>query len=160
ERFPETAEMQPELLAHHYTEAGLREQAIHYWQRAGQHAIERSANLEAVRHLTQGLEGLQTLPETPERLPPGNSVQSGLGQALLGVKGSGALEMVRAYARALALCRQVGETPQLFPVLRGLWRFYCTRAEYQTAWELAEQLLTLAQRLHERDLLLQAHHAQ
>src|SRR5262249_13427251 len=65
-RFPETVEMQPELVAHHYTEAGLAEQAMPYWQRAGQHAIERSAHVEAISHLTQGLAVLTTLPDTPE----------------------------------------------------------------------------------------------
>ena len=67
ERFPEIIETQPELLAHHYTEAGLVEQAIPYWQRAGQSAAQRSANMEAISHLTKGLELLKTLPDTPER---------------------------------------------------------------------------------------------
>ena len=67
ERFPETVETQPELLAHHYTEAGLRAQAIPYWQQAGQRAVQRSANVEAISHLTKGLELLKTLPDTPER---------------------------------------------------------------------------------------------
>jgi len=66
EQLPETAETQPELVAHHYTEAGLTEQAIPYWQRAGQHASDRSAHLEAVRHFTKGIELLKALPETPE----------------------------------------------------------------------------------------------
>src|SRR5712691_7550761 len=66
-QFPETAASQPELLAHHYTEAGLTEQAVHYWHHAGQRAIERSAYVEAIAHLRQGLALLQTLPETPER---------------------------------------------------------------------------------------------
>src|SRR2546427_11824423 len=61
-QFPEIAETQPELVAHHYTEAGLSTQAIPYWQQAGQQASERSANLEAVNHLTKGLEVLKTLP--------------------------------------------------------------------------------------------------
>ena len=65
ERFPETAEMQPELLAHHYTEAGLAAHAIPYWQRAGQQALQRSANLEAVQHLAKVSEMLTMLPETP-----------------------------------------------------------------------------------------------
>ena len=66
-QFPEICETQPELLAHHYTEAGLHAQAIPYWQRAGQRAIQRSANVEAIGHLTKGLELLKTLPDTPER---------------------------------------------------------------------------------------------
>jgi predicted ATPase len=66
-RFPEIVAAQPEVVAHHYTEAGLSAQALPYWQRAGQRAIERYANLEAVAHLRQGLEVLATLLETPER---------------------------------------------------------------------------------------------
>src|SRR3989440_1788213 len=67
-RFPETAETQPELLARHYTEAGLTEQAVHYWHHAGQRAIERSAHVEAIAHLRQGLALFETLPEAPQRL--------------------------------------------------------------------------------------------
>src|SRR5262245_29173018 len=67
ERFPDTKETQPELLAHHYTEAGLIAQAIPYWQQAGQRAVQRSAYTEAINHLTRGLEVLKMLPDTPER---------------------------------------------------------------------------------------------
>jgi predicted ATPase len=66
-QFPEVIETQPELVARHYTEAGLTEQAIPYWQRAGQQALERSANQEAMQHLTTSLGLLATLPETPAR---------------------------------------------------------------------------------------------
>jgi predicted ATPase len=67
ERFPHLVEQQPELLAHHYTAAGLSHQALAYWQRAGRRALRRAAHAEAIAHLTQGLEVLKTLPETPER---------------------------------------------------------------------------------------------
>jgi predicted ATPase len=67
-QFPEICETQPELLAQHYTEAGLMAQAIPYWQRAGQQALQRSAHLEAIGHLTRGLAILTTLPDTPERV--------------------------------------------------------------------------------------------
>src|SRR5262249_37645474 len=67
-QFPETVISAPELIAHHYTEAGLTAQAISHWQQAGQRAVERSANLEALSHLTKGLELLQRLPETPDRM--------------------------------------------------------------------------------------------
>src|SRR4030095_3098856 len=68
EQFPETAEAQPELVAHHYMEAGLTEQSVTYWYKAGQRSSERSAHVEAIAHLRQGLQLLQTLPETPQRL--------------------------------------------------------------------------------------------
>ena len=66
-RFPETAEMQPELLAHHYTEAGLAEPSVGYWQQAGERSVQRSAYVEAINYLTKGVEVLKTLPNTPER---------------------------------------------------------------------------------------------
>src|SRR5438552_2503002 len=85
-RFPEICETQPELLAHHYTEAGVLAQAISYWQRAGQRAIERSAHPEAIAHLTKGLEMLATLPDTPERARQELAMQTTLGPALVATK--------------------------------------------------------------------------
>jgi TOMM system kinase/cyclase fusion protein len=158
-RFPETAETQPELLAHHYTQAGLTEQAVHYWQRAGQRALERSANLEAVAHLTTGLEVLATLPDTPERTQQELAMQTTLGPALVAIKGFAAPEVLHAYARARELCQQAGESPQLFQVLRGLWYFYLIRVELRTARELGEHLLTLAQQVGDPVLRVEAHYA-
>jgi predicted ATPase len=156
-RFPEVCETQPELMAHHYTEAGLHEQAIAYWQKAGQRAIERSANLEAIGHLTAGLDVLKTLPDTPKRTQHELTLYTALGVPLRATKGLGAPEVGQVYARARELCQQVEETPQLFPVLRGLWEFYELQGELQTARELGEQLLSLAQRVGEVELLLVAH---
>jgi predicted ATPase len=158
-RFPETVETQPELLAHHLTEAGLTLPAIASWQRAGQRVMQRSANVEAISHLTQGLAMLETLPETSERTQHELTLHLSLGVALAMTKGPAAPEVEATYARARALCQQLGHTPQLFPVLWGLWRVYRNGGHSQTARELGEQLYTLASRLHERGLLLQAHHA-
>jgi predicted ATPase/class 3 adenylate cyclase len=157
ERFPETVETQPELLAHHCTEAGLIEQAIPHWQRAGERAVERSANVEAVSHLTKALELLQTLPDSPDRAQQELTLQIALGVPLMATKGYAAPEAKAAYDRALELCRQVGETPQLVPVLRGLAAFYYMRAELQTARKLGEQCLHLAQSAQDPELLLEAH---
>jgi TOMM system kinase/cyclase fusion protein len=159
ERFPETAETQPELLAHHCTEAGLMEQAIPYWQQAGQRAIERSAHVEAISHLSKGLKLLATLPDTPKRRQQELTLQTALGGSLMIIKGFSAPEVERVYTRARTLCRQVGEIPQLFPVLWGLWLFYEVRGELQTARELAEQLLSLAQRQQDPAPLLHAYRA-
>jgi len=86
-------------------------------------------------------------------------LQIALGVPLVATKGPAAPEVETVYVRARALCQQVGETPQLFPVLRGLWWVYHGRAEVQTAHELGEQLLRLAQRGHDAALLLEAHNA-
>ena len=157
ERFLETKETQPELLAHHYTEAGLIAQAIPYWQKAGQSASLRSATSEAIAHLTKGLELLQTLPDTPERTQQELELQLALAGPLITTKGYAAPEVERVYTRALELCRQLGETPLLFWALLGLQVVYLVRAELKTARELAEQLLSLAQNVHNPVFLVQAH---
>ena len=157
ERFSEIVEAQPELLAHHYTEAGLFEHAIPYWQKAGQRTIERSANIEAASHLSKGIELLKTLPATPERIQQELLLQTLLGSALMATKGFAGPEVGEAYTRARELCQRVGETPQLFPVLRGLAAFYSVRAEYKIAQELEEHCLHLAQQQQDPFLLLGAH---
>src|SRR5262249_55600947 len=144
-------------LAHHYTEAGLGAPAVPYWQRAGQRAIERSAHLEAISHLTKGLEVLKTLPETAERTQPELVLHAMLGPSLMAANGYGAPEVELNYARARELCQQVGETPRLLPVLWGLWAFYLVRAQIQTARQLGEELLALAQRVPDPALLQEAH---
>ena len=157
ERFPDTVATQPELLAHHATEAGLAEQAVGYWYTAGQRAHERSAHGEAIGHLRKGLELLTTLSDdTPEHRQQELALQITLGAALM-AKGLSALDVEAAYQRARELCQQVGETPQLFPVLEGLARFYIVRGESQTARELGEQMLSLAQRVHDPAGLAHAH---
>jgi predicted ATPase len=156
-RFPETVETQPELLAHHATEAGLAEQAVGYWQRAGQRAIERSANLEAISQFTRGLEVLNTLSDTAERAQQELLLQIALASAFIAVKGMGAPEVEHAYARAHSLCQQVGDTPLLIPVLQGLRRFYFARAEHQRVREIGEQLLRLAESLQDPAALMEGH---
>jgi hypothetical protein len=143
-QFPEMAQTQPELLAHHYTEAGLIAQAMPYWQRAGERATQHSANVEAINHLTKGLELLKTLPDTSERAQQELLLHIALGVPLIAARGYAAPEVGKTYVRARELCQQVGDTPLLFPVLRGLWAFYHIRAEFQTARGLGQQCLTLA----------------
>jgi class 3 adenylate cyclase/predicted ATPase len=157
--FPDLCETQPELLAQHYTEAGLTVQAIPYWHQAGQRAAQRSAHAEAISHLTNALELLKTLPDAPERAQQELALHITLGPALSATKSWAAPEVERVYARARELCQQIGETPQLFTVLRGLWVFYFIRAEYQTAQELGKRCLSLAQSLQDPSFLLEAHHA-
>ena len=156
-RFPETVETQPELLAYHYTEAGLKEQAIPYWQKAGQRANQRSAYAEAISHLTQGIRLLMTLPDTPARARPELGLQLILGAALMATQGFAAPAVEQVYGRARALCQQLGETPQLFPVLIGLHAFYTVRGDLQQGHAYAEQCLRLARRVQDPALLLAAH---
>ena len=157
--FPETEETRPELLAHHCTEAGLAERAAALWSKAGQKASERSAYVEAIAHLSKGLEMLQSQPETTSRAQQELTLQLALGAAVQARQGYTAPEVLQAYTRARALCQQVEETPQLFHVLGGLRRFHTFRGDMQVAQELADQLLSLAQREHDPTLFREAHWA-
>ena len=159
ERFSETVETQPELLAHHYTEAGLSAQAIPYWQQAGQLPLQRSAYAEAIGHLTTGIEVLQTLPDTPERAQHELALHVALGGALIGTKSYSAPEVEHSFARARALCQQLGETPEFFHILYGLFAHYYVGGKLQTAREVAEQCLHLAQHANDPALFVGAHHA-
>jgi class 3 adenylate cyclase/predicted ATPase len=158
-QFPEMTEAQPELLAHHYTEANLIEKGVHYWSTAGQSAIERSAYVEAISHLRTGLALLQTLPEAPDRVQRDVDMHIALGASLIAAKTPAAPEVEQTFLRAQHLCAPLDDPHQLFPVLRGLWNYYLVRAEYQTALTLGEQLLTLAQQLQDTAMLVAAHRA-
>jgi predicted ATPase len=144
-------------LAYHYSHSRNTTQAVDYLQRAGRQAVQRSALVEAISHLTQGLTLLTSLPYIPERTRQELDILVTLGPALMATRGYAAPEIEHTYARARALCGQVEETPQLFPVLLRLRLFYLQRAEFQTAWELSEQCQNLAQRLHDPMRLLEAY---
>jgi predicted ATPase len=139
-------------LAAHYRQAGLPEQAIPYYRRAGEWALRLSAYGEAIADITQGLELLETLPDALERARQEFGLQIALGVALRATKGWSAPEVGEAYSRAWALGRQAGETLQLSPALWGLGTFHVVRAELRTARELGEQCLRLDQ--EDPDLLM------
>jgi class 3 adenylate cyclase/predicted ATPase len=145
ERFPETVDAEPELLARHCTEAGLAEQAVDYWQRAGQQALARSAATEAVEHLTRGLEVLAGVSGGAERQRRELGLQLALGQASIAARGFAAAETGRAYARARELCRELGDVPELFPALYGRFIVHFQRGELAVAHEAARELLLLAE---------------
>jgi class 3 adenylate cyclase len=144
-------------LAHHYTHSRDSRKAIDYSQRAGERAVQLSANAEAIRHLTTALELLKTLPDRPEHVEQELALQVTLAVPLVATKGYAAPEVKDVYARARELCLRVGETPRLFPALRGLWNFTWARGDLSSAQELANQLLALAEGARDSSLLVEAH---
>ncbi len=144
-------------LAVHFERGRDYRRAIRYLQQAGENAAARSANQEAVTLLNKGLELLKTLPDAPERTQQELTLQIALGPLLQATKGYATPEVERAYTRARELCQQVGETPQLLPVLWGLRSFYTMSGEVLMAAKLAEQLMRQAQRLQDPAFLLRAH---
>jgi predicted ATPase len=146
-------------LAHHYRRSSNTEKAIAYLQLAGQQAVQRSANAEAITLLTAALELLKTLPDTPKHTEQELALQIALGAPLIASTSYMSTEVEKVYARAWELCQQIGEPPQIFSVLLGRRQILFGQGELQAAHELGEQLLTLAQRVDDSALLLEAHRA-
>lgn len=159
ERFSKVVETEPELLARHYAEAGLAVSAIQYWLRAAQLASHRSANRETIAHCQKALVLIARLPETSERDRLELEFRIALGSAMVIVKGFAAHEVGQVYAWARELCREVGQPPQIFAVLYGLWGNQLFKSQLEVARKLATEMLALAQGQSDAALLLQGHHA-
>ena len=144
ERFSETAEAHPELLAHHYTEAGLSRRAVAYWKLAGQRAALRSANLEAEHHLRQAIRLLAVDPDDGQQQRDELQLRLSLAPVLVATKGYAAPEVQATYARALALCRELQDSSGLFNALRGLCQSQLLEAQYDAARKLTMDLVALA----------------
>ncbi len=144
ERFSDIRDIHPELLAHHFTQAELTEDALTYWHLAGRRAIGRSAGEEAIRHLQAGVALLDRLPDTPQRNRHELAFQTALGAPLMVARGYAAPEVEHAYRRALALCERVGGPAERFRVLRGYWAHVSVRGDLPRAERFGHQLLELA----------------
>ena len=140
DRFPEIVLAQPALLAQHCAAAGLAEQAVAYWLKAGQQALARSAMAEAVAQLRKGLDVLAGLPDGPWRQQQELDLQIALGSALTATKGWSAAEVGETLARARALAEQLDRPEYLVPLIVGQWAFHFVRAEHRLALSLGEQL--------------------
>jgi len=146
-------------LARHYSRSDNFSKAVEYLGRAGQQAFQRSAYADAISSLSAATDLLQKLPESPERIQQELDLLLVIGPALLGVRGvaSQASEAEAAYSRARELCERLGDPPELFPALWGLWLIHLLRGELRGGYELAEQLLTRAQGARDPALLMYAH---
>jgi predicted ATPase len=118
--------------------------AADYFLRAAEHANQLFAPQEAAALARRGIDTLKSLPESPERAQQEIGLQLSLGLSLRTLKGFGAAETSSAYARARELCQQVGDSPQIFPVLFGLWESYQNQAQFEMGMELAKQMLHAA----------------
>jgi predicted ATPase/DNA-binding winged helix-turn-helix (wHTH) protein len=143
-------------LANHYSRANDPDKAVKYFQLAGQRAIRRAAMIEAERHFADALELLDELPENVERDRRELELQIAIGPALIAVKGWAASETERAYTRARELCDQLGDSPELFPALFGMYAMYLVRGEARSANALAEQLMRQVDNAKDSALMLYA----
>lgn len=158
EQFPQLIEAQPELVARHLGEAGLREKAVPYWLQAGRRAAARSANVEAIAHLNAGMDSLQALPPGEPRSRLELSLQLALGGPLLAIRGFASNEVEAAYQRASELSRELRSAGELFVALRGLGFVYHVRANLREATALADETVALAEQSGEPGLLTEGYH--
>ena len=142
---PELRDQQPELLAHHYTQAGMVEPAIGYWTRAGRRSVTRSAMIEAVAQLRQALELVPELPEGSARLRQELELQAMLGGALFVSQNWFGGQALQAYTRAQELAEQLADTEAAVPVLSGLFHYHIGQCQYRDAREIAAKLLQIAE---------------
>ena len=155
-RFTHLVETQPELLAEHFTEAGIIEKAIGYCLRAGLRSRDRFAHVEAISHLTKGLKLLETLEASPERDARELELLGPLGTAYIASRGYAAPEVGPVFRRARALCERVGQTPQLFAMMWGNFAFHIVRGDFRVCTELADEAMAFGERLNDPGILMEA----
>jgi class 3 adenylate cyclase len=144
-QFTEMVGAQPQLMAHHYAEAGLTDKAISYSLKAGQQMMARSAMLEAVSQLQKGLAWVTSLPIDSRQQQLGLDLQVSTAQALLVTKGYAASAFAEAYGRARSLAEQLNRRDYLPLLLHGLWAFHLVRDELKLSATIAEQMEMLGQ---------------
>jgi class 3 adenylate cyclase/predicted ATPase len=159
EGFPHTLEARPELVARHFDEAGLFEEAVGYWLRAGRLSAARSANVEAIAHLRSGLASLAALPPGDPRSRLELSLQLALGGPLLATKGFASSQVEAVYQRAQELSRELDSDKDLFTAIRGLGYVYHVRANLREATRLVAEVVDLARRIGEPAMLAEAYHS-
>lgn len=149
-----TATAPPELIAHHYTQAGELEPAIRFWARAGELALRRSAFEESVGHLEQALQLFRRLPEASRRVEEELQLLVLLGQALSSARNYSAPEVKQLYERITRIFHDVKNTSVLVAASRGLFNQNMMRLNFPVALALAEQMVSLGERVHEPQLLV------
>jgi len=150
--------VEPELIAYHFTEAGRIEQAIDYWLKAGQRAMQRSAHVEAERHLRVGLELLAGVPETTARHHREITLQNTLGVCLMPTRGFGNPDVAAAFNRAAEICTHVDDDQGLFIALRGKGQYHMISGDLRTARKDVNRILEIAEQEGNHDFLIEAHH--
>lgn len=159
QRFPEEAEREPETLARHFSEAGQTERAISLWRQAGERAVSRNENTEALALLRTALGQLDQLGDTDAKAGLEFQLQIALGAALMIVEGQSMPEVEEAYSRARDLSGRMGDSEEAYSALIGMWRYYAAKGEQSEARAVGEMLSDLAERLRRTDLLIKAHMA-
>jgi class 3 adenylate cyclase/tetratricopeptide (TPR) repeat protein len=142
-QFSSIAQDEPELVAHHCSRAELGAKAVEYWLKAGAKAVSRSANVEAISHLRNGLQGLAAVPSDKERARLELALQLTLGQALIAAHGYTAVETTQAFARAEQLVEKIGDMRQRYSALYGIFVGHLIAGRIDLASETIARLFQL-----------------
>jgi predicted ATPase/class 3 adenylate cyclase len=155
--FPDIVSKQPDVLAQHFTAGNSLNDALKYWLAAAQLALKNYAMQEAIAHINHGLELLQKLPDTPERALTELDFRITLGPALMMTQGYASEEVRVSCDRAQELCSLVGNVPQIPVTLFLLWTYHCVAGNHVTAYEVASQLVQVAEHTQNDDLLVEGY---
>lgn len=155
-RFNQSAESQPELLAQHFTEAGMLQKAVGYWLQAGERSHAQFANVEAISHLNKGMELLGMLEESPERDARELELLGPLSTAYIAARGYAAPEVKPVVHRARLLAERLGQTPQAFTMMRGHFAYHIVRGDFRLCTDLAAEAVQFAESLGDPGILMEA----
>ncbi len=147
-KFPDQVESRPELVAHQYTEAGIMNKAVEYWQKAGQKSIESAAYTEGITHYNKGLDLLSFFPESDEKAFQEIAYRTSLGGALIDIRGYASEEIENQYSIANEIRQNLEtkiESSEHYRILHGLWLYYSFTGKAREAVELAQQLVKVAE---------------
>jgi len=155
--FADINDAEPELLAHHLSQAGEAEAAIPLWQKAGELALTRMALAEAISHLNHGLELVASLPHSRERDASELALRTPLGTAWMALKGWPAPEVWNSFHPALPLAKSLERNDALLPILRGLFMSVMTQGRVAESVDWAMETLDIAKATDDTDLLIAGH---
>ncbi|MEM7544671.1 MAG: AAA family ATPase [Pseudomonadota bacterium] len=143
--YPETEMREPELLAQHFAKGEMTEEAIRYWQLAGERSRERNANSEALEHITQGLDLLKTLPDAAGRHEQEVDLRTSSALALTALHGGGSEKVKENYARARQLTQDKSHTSEHFRIMVGSWLNSFIGGDLYEAQSLSNEVLALTE---------------
>ena len=155
-QFPQTTDKRPELVAHHFSEGGLAEASVAYWLKAGLRGLERSANVEAIGHLTKGLSIVRALPESPERDAQELQFLNPLGTSYMAARGYAAPEVEPVFRRASELCERLGDPIQQVAIMRGVAGWHLMHCDFKVCTDFAAYAMELAEEFNAPEFMMVA----
>ncbi len=158
-RFPDVAEREPELLAHHYSEAEITDRALEFWRRAANRAAASLAYVEALSHVDRAMKLISTLPAGAQRDEWELAFRSIEGPSRMALDGWDSPSATRLYEAARVVAERLGRPAELFRSVWGLWMGAHSNGQHVRAHSLYREIFRLLEQTSETEYVIQAHHA-